>query len=271
MSSFLRTIDKAKPPVNNAETIINVSYGSHPKQKMDIHLPANRTVSSTKALIVIHGGGWNSGDKSNISAHVDTLIKRLPDYAIFNINYRLATNQATLFPAQENDIKAALNFIYNRSSEHLISDKYVLLGISAGAHLALLHGYKYTTPVRPKAIVSFFGPTDLTDMYNNPGNPYVPYGLLSVIGKTPTQDSLLYAQSSPINFVRSSSPPTLVFHGGLDPLVKSSQSYALINKLESASVNSEMVFYATEGHGWHAINLVDSFDKIENFLRTNVH
>ncbi len=271
MSSYLKPIDIPQPTTINAETITNVSYGSHPKQKMDIYLPANRTVSSTKVLIILHGGGWNSGDKSNLAIHADNLRKRLPDYAIFNINYRLAVNEAASFPAQENDVKAALNFIYNRSSDYLISDKYVLLGISAGAHLALLQGYKYSTPVRPKAIISFFGPTDLTNMYNNPSNPYVPYALLSVTGKTPLQDSLLYAQSSPVNFVKSSSPPTLILHGGLDPLVKSSQSFALISKLKSAGVKNQIVLYATEGHGWFGINLIDSFNKIESFLHTNVN
>ena len=271
MSSYLKTIDASKPAPVSAETVTNISYGSHPEQKMDIYLPANRTTSSTKVLITIHGGGLNSGDKSDLEAHVDTLRKRLPGYAIFNINYRLARNAGSAFPTLENDVKAAFQSIYNRPSDYSISDKYVLLGISAGAHLALLQGYKYSTPVKPKAIVSFFGPTDLTDMYNNPGNPYVPYALLSVTGKTPLQDSLLYTNSSPVNFVSNSSPSTIILHGGLDPLVKSSQSFALINKLKSAGVNNQIVFYATEGHGWYGLNLVDSFNKIENFLSTNVN
>ena len=40
--------------------------------------------------------------------------KRLPDYAIFNINYRLSTGISNLFPLQENDVKAALQFIFSK-------------------------------------------------------------------------------------------------------------------------------------------------------------
>ena len=110
---------------------------------------------------------WNSGDKSDFNPYVDSLKKREPSYAIFNVNYRLA-NTPDLFPAQEQDIKAAIEFIYNKRTEYHISDKFVLIGASAGAHLALLQGYKYSFPVKPKAIIDFFGPTDLIEMYNNP-------------------------------------------------------------------------------------------------------
>ena len=136
---------------------LNVAYGSNAQQTMDVYLPANRSTTATKVIIMIHGGGWNTGDKSDFNAYVDSLKKREPSYAIFNINYRLA-NAPDIFPAQEQDVKAAVEFIYNKRSEYMISDKFVLIGASAGAHLALLQGYKYATPVRPRAIIDFFGP-----------------------------------------------------------------------------------------------------------------
>ena len=54
----------------------------------------------------------------------------------FNLNYRLAVNKSTVFPAQENDIKAAVQNIIDQSSSYLISNKIVIMGVSAGAHLA---------------------------------------------------------------------------------------------------------------------------------------
>src|SRR5688500_14622580 len=98
MSSCRKTINTSTPTSVISETLTNVSYGNHPKQTMDIYLPSNRTTSSTKVLIAIHGGGLISGDKSDLAEHVETLRKRLPGYAIFNINYRLAINPDTLFP-----------------------------------------------------------------------------------------------------------------------------------------------------------------------------
>src|SRR5690242_1320535 len=81
----------AGPVPLSAETKLNIAYGSDPTQNMDIYLPSGRTTASTKVIILVHGGGWNQGDKSDFTAYVDTLKKRLPGYAVFNINYRLAT------------------------------------------------------------------------------------------------------------------------------------------------------------------------------------
>lgn len=253
-----------------AKTTLNVSYGSDPLQKMDVYLPANRSTVTTKVIVMIHGGGWNAGDKTDFAIYIDSLQRRLPDYAIINLNYRLATTAATYFPAQENDVKAALTYIIANTGDYQISQKIVLLGASAGGHLALLQGYKYSSPVKPKAIVSFFGPTDMRDMYLNPANPLVPAAVVAVMGKTPTQDSLLYANSSPVNYIDASSPPTIFLHGGTDILVKSSQSVAVDTRLQAAGVVHQYVFYPTEGHGWVGANLIDSFDKIQAFLAANV-
>lgn len=257
-------------PQETPVTMLNISYGTNTQQKMDVYLPANRNAATTKVMIMIHGGGWNAGDKSDFTAYVDSLKKREPTYAIFNINYRLA-NAPDLFPAQELDVKSAVEFIYNKRAEYNISDKFVLVGASAGGHLALLQGYKYTAPVKPKAIIDFFGPTELIAMYNNPPNPLVPLLLFSVTGHTPTTNNTLYTQSSPVNFITSLSPPTMILHGGVDIVVSPSQSVLLSTKLITAGVIQQYVFYPTENHGWVGANLSDSFNKIQAFLTANVN
>lgn len=251
-------------------TLLNVSYGTNAQQKMDVYLPASRSTTNTKVMIMIHGGGWNTGDKSDFNAYVDSLKRREPSYAIFNINYRLA-NTPDFFPAQEQDVKAALEFIYSKKGEYKISDKFVLVGASAGAHLALLQGYKYSTPVKPKAIIDFFGPTDLIELYNNPPNPFVQPLLSSVTGATPASDNTLYTQSSPITFISSQSPPTMILHGGIDIVVSPSQSASLNAKLVMAGVIRQYILYPAEGHGWVGANLTDSFNKIQAFLAANVN
>ncbi len=248
----------------------NISYGNDAAQKFDMYLPAGRSAEKTKVMVLVHGGGWTSGDKTDFDAFVDTLKKRNPGYAIFNINYRLASNNSNLFPAQETDVKAAIEFILSKRQEYLISDQFVLIGASAGGHLALLHAYKYSSPVKAKAVVSFFGPVDLTHMYNNPANPLVPLLLQTVTGATPSVNANIYQQSSPINFVSAQSSPTLLLQGGKDELVSPSQSILLKSKLQSFNVPHEYVFYPDEGHGWTGANLTDSFNKIELFLKTYV-
>jgi acetyl esterase/lipase len=253
------------------QTLLNVSYGSDAQQGMDVYLPAGRTTDSTRVIILIHGGAWSTGDKTDFSQFVDTLKRRLPTYAIININYRLATVSSNLFPTQENDVKAAFEFVVNKSDEYKISRKIVLLGASAGGHLALLQGYKYASPVRPKAIVDFFGPTDLTDLHNNPGDPTIPIILEILLAGSPSTNATLYQQSSPINFVTGQSPPTIVLQGGLDPLVPVAQATALNAKLQASGVIHQYVFYPNEGHGWVGVNLTNSFDAIQAFLAANVN
>jgi acetyl esterase/lipase len=267
-----KTADPAPSPMGIPEkTELNVSYGTDAAQKMDVYLPANRSTATTKVIILVHGGAWNQGDKADFTPYVDTLKNRIAGYAIFNINYRLATGTANFFPSQENDVKAAIDFIYSKRNEYGISDKYVLLGASAGGHLSLLQAYKNTTPVRIKAVVDFFGPTELVDMYNNPPNPLVPLLLMQVTGGTPATLPLIYQQSSPINFVTAQSPPTIILHGGVDVVVSFSQSASLYTKLQTFGVVSQYVFYPTENHGWTGTNLSDSFDKITAFLNANVN
>lgn len=260
------------PSATPEKTTLNESYGANAAQKMDIYLPADRSTTSTKVIILIHGGGWSGGDKNDYALYLDTLKKRLPGYAIFNINYRLAAGASNLFPTQENDVKAAIEYIYNKRVDFKISDKFVLLGTSAGGHLSLLHAYKYTSPVKIKAVIDFFGPTDLVDMYNNPATIFAPPSLIAaVVGGTPTTHAALYQQSSPINFVDAQSPPTITLHGGVDIVVSPNQSVALKNKLQSFGVANQYVFYPTENHGWAGANMVDSFDKIAAFLQAYVN
>jgi acetyl esterase/lipase len=250
-----------------AKTTLNVSYGSDPRNIMDVYLPTNRSTATTPVMILIHGGGWVEGSKNDLDGYLEVLKRNGPEYAVFNINYRLAGNGQNLFPAQELDVKKCIEFIYSKRSEYNISDKFVLLGASAGGHLALLHAYKYTTPVKVKAVVSFFGPTDLTAFYNNPPNIFIPITLQNVTGTTPLLNPLLYQNSSSVSFVSTTSCPTLLLQGGNDPLVPASQAELLKAKLAAAGVPHQYVLYPTGGHGdWDAATYADAFIKIDAFL-----
>lgn len=253
-----------------AATYLNVAYGSDVRQVMDVYLPAGRTSISTKVMLLLHGGSWSGGDKSSFTGYVDSMKKRLPDYAFLNVNYRLATFSANQFPAQENDVKAAVTFITDKSADYAVSKDIVLLGASAGAHLALLQAYKYTDPVKVKAVISFFGPSDITDMYEHPVHPQVPMLLQILMGGTPQSNAVSFRQSSPVNFVTGESCPTLLFQGGKDMLVNPRQSKTLKSKLEDAGVVNELVLYPNEGHGWTGATLSNSFDKISVFLQQHV-
>lgn len=267
---FVTSCQKEDTPQNNAEkTVLDVAYGSDPAQKMDVYLPANRNTTETKVLVLVHGGGWTSGDKTELNEYLPVFKQRLPGYAIININYRLGQLPATNpFPTQEVDVKAAFDAIVAKAEEYGFNrEKMAALGVSAGAHLVLLQAYKNNTP-KLKAVVDMFGPTDLVALYNGATTPLEQLILQALLKGTPATNAELYQTSSPVNYVSAQSPPTLILQGGVDPLVAPSQSSSLKVKLEAANVPVQMVLYPTEGHGWSGPNLTDSYNKIEAFLKT---
>ena len=255
-----------------SESQTNVAYGSDASQKMDIYLPAGRSTDSTKLIILVHGGAWVSGDKSDFASFIPVIQQRFPDYAIANINYRLATATANHFPTQENDMKSAIDFLMQRSTDYHISQKMILLGASAGAHMVMLQAYKYSSS-EVLAVVDFFGPTDLGDLYNfYSSNPSTQTIFQLLMNGTPTGNASLYTQSSPINFVTAQSCPTIIFHGDADVVVPISQSLALKNKLSSFGIANQMTSYPNLGHEvWPASTMSDVYNKMEEFIKTNVH
>ena len=257
------------PPLS-ATTLSNQAYGTDAAQKMDIYLPAGRSSDSTKLIVMIHGGAWVTGDKSDFASFIPVLQQRLPSYAIANINYRLATDASNHFPSQENDMKAALNYIIQQAGSYAISQKIVLLGASSGAHLATLQAYKYGTP-KISAVVDFFGPVDMAALYNSTTIPFNRSILEGLLNGTPATNPGLYQQSSPLNFVTSQSPPTLIFHGDKDEVVPLSQSVALKDKLQSLGVINQMYIYPNQGHDiWPDPVMTDAFNKAEAFIKANV-
>jgi acetyl esterase/lipase len=262
-----RPVEKSDLP---ASTTMDVSYGSQGAQKMDVYLPAGRTTANTPFMVLVHGGGWMSGDKGEFNAIITRLQTLLPDYAFFNINYRLFDGTNNRYPVQEDDVRDAVNFICNNAGEYRISNKMVLMGASAGAHLGLLEGYKHNSPHKAKAVISFFGPTDLVEFYNNPPSPALPASLTALFGFTPEQNLPAYQQASPAFFVNSQSVATLLLHGNIDQLVPVSQSLLLKNKLDSKGATSKLVIYPNEGHGWMGAALEDSYSQIQAFLTEHV-
>ena len=249
-----------------------VAYGTDAVQKIDVYLPAGRTSLSTKVLVFIHGGSWSGGDKSDFDESITAILPRLTNYALININYRLANSAGNKFPTQMTDIQSAVDFLKSKSAEYMVDANTIgLIGASAGAHLALLQAYKFNADGRIKAVVDLFGPTDLNDLYFNHPFPTASQPVLvNFLGSTPTANAALYQQASPINFVTAQSVPTQIFHGDLDIINPINQSLALKAKLQANNVKVEMITYTGEGHGWIGNTLVDTYNKAVTFILQNV-
>lgn len=250
----------------------DVSYGSDAMQKMDVYLPQGRTDTGTKVIVMIHGGAWFEGDKSDFTEAIQALKSQLPGCAIFNINYRLLTETGDHeWPAQIDDVTNAVNFIASNANQyHVNVNKMIMAGASAGAHLALLEAYQHNTGNKIKAVIDLFGPTDMKALYNSDTTVLFRNYLQLFLNGTPTANPDAYYNASPLFFVNSNTPPTQIFHGDADPVVPISESDSLNNRLTAAGVVHEYTIYRGEGHGWTGINLLDTYSKIINFINSNV-
>lgn len=260
-----KTVEEPEPPTV-AENKFGQSYGSDAKQKFDIYLPANRTTTSTPVLFLVHGGGWSEGDRVDLIQAIDGLKTLFPTYAFVNLSYRLYANGQNKFPTQELDVKTCIENVLTRKNEFKISDKFSMIGFSAGAHLSLLYAYKYgPVSFRPRSVVSFFGPTDLCRLYDQGSLP-VRTLLTDIAGNRATSDSTLYISSSPVQFINQNSSPTLIFQGSADDVVPYQQAEILNNKLLQSNVVHEYKLYPNEGHGFTEITTLDAIARTQAFI-----
>ncbi|MXN89651.1 alpha/beta hydrolase fold domain-containing protein [Flavobacterium sp. Sd200] len=247
------------------ESLVDVAYGPDPLQTMDVYLPANRNSTDTKVVIVVHGGSWVGGDKDDMAEAALLIQEEFPEHAIVNINYRLATTTSPAYPKQIEDIQQVVNFLKN--SDYHISNQYAFLGASAGAHLAMLYSYKYDTAHEVKAVCNIVGPADFTDpAYVS--HPLYPFAALIVLG-TQNITPALIENVNPIAHITPQSPPTIMFYGGADELVPSSQGPRLKASLDAAGVYNEFNFYEEGGHAdWDDATFAEVYAKLTAFFET---
>ena len=247
---FSCSVDQENPSGNlPALEISNASYGADPRQKMDVFLPAGRSPDKTPVLIYIHGGAWIDGDKSEFLQVKPLVEQTFPGFAMISFNYRLFdfVSKQNRFPAQEEDVKAALLFIRSKLTEWKVSDRLLLSGASAGGHLTLLHGLK-NKESDVKGLIAFFPPTDLTSLFGF--NNLTTLGLTEILGGTPVTVPLAYQNSSPVNFISTGTPPIIFFHGETDQVVPISQSEKLETALKNALIRHQFIRVPNQGHGF---------------------
>lgn len=245
----------------------NISYGNHIQQKMDIYLPAQRNSNSTKVFVLVHGGAWSAGDKSEFNVFFKNLYTSYPHHAIMNINYRLGSELSPGFPKQIDDIKSAIQHI--QLPKYNVSNQYCFIGTSAGAHLSMLYAYGFDDNQEVKAVCNTVGPSDITDPAYTENFLYMNLMKNLVGNKTIQSDSALFAEVSPVKHVTTQVPPTLSLYGDNDPLIPNSQLTRLVAALNSVNAIHHYTVYAGEGHGaWSQSNNADAAQKLITFIQT---
>ncbi|HXG11315.1 MAG TPA: alpha/beta hydrolase [Gemmataceae bacterium] len=246
--------------------------GGDTELKLDLAMPKNGK-GPFPALVCIHGGAWLRGSRQDLDKTIETLAGR--GYVAVTVSYRLAP--AAKFPAQIEDCKAAVRWLRANAGKYKINpDRIGALGYSAGAHLACLlgttdksdglegSGGNAEQSSRVQAVVSFFGPTDLTRQdwsKEVEENILVPF-----LGAPFAAKPELYKRASPITYVTRDDPPMLFFHGTEDKLVRPQQSQWLAEKLQAAGVSARVVLVEGEGHGWAGEKLLKSLEEMLAFF-----
>lgn len=104
-----------------------------PRQKVDIYAPAG--AKNLPVVFWIHGGGWQSGDKSSVQLKPQAFVER--GFVFVSTGYRLLPNvdMGTIF----RDIARSVRWVHDHIAEHGGDpNRMLVMGHSAGAQLAAL-------------------------------------------------------------------------------------------------------------------------------------
>lgn len=229
------------------QKIYNLKYGEHKRQKMDVFLPKDYAEDSPVVLIV-HGGAWTMGKKE----HMIQIQKMLFENKIpsINMNYRLVSQRKKItYKQQLEDIGSVIQKFNSLAEKaELQANNYIILGESAGGHLALLYGYR--NPEQIKKIISLSGPTDFysSEYLKSFYSQYTSPTFQKVVGTKFERKGLseAFKEASPIANITN--VPTLLFQGNNDFLVNQHQGKAMDSALTKMKVPHKFIFMERTGH-----------------------
>jgi acetyl esterase/lipase len=284
-TASILTVDAAAPLRGGADDVElrrDVAYlGTSRAEKMDVYLPPGHGSATARAIPVVyfHGGGWVKGDKADPrEVNIGTNLAR-SGFAFFSANYTLGPRS---WPQNFADCRAAIRYVRAHAADYGVDpDALVVMGASAGAHLALLSAYTATDPRdRVAAVVEFYGITDLLTRrrVKKDGTPLAELNdshAVEVLGRSREQARDLWVEASPTSHVTPQSPPTFIVHGLADSVVDYTQAVELDRRLTAVGVAHELILLPGVGHQfdletWQGTSLpTDIRPVLYTFLRTH--
>ena len=225
------------------------------KELADIYTPKTIAPGARlPAVVIIHGGGFNDGDKAKSREVNYGVTVALNGYVGMSINYKLRkiSGQMT-WPQNLHDCKTAVRWLRaNAERLHIDPDRIGVMGSSAGGNLAAMlaltrpsDGLEPSGPYGEfsssvKCAVDFYGAVDLLNYHD-----------VKMFAKTRAEAPEIYKKASPITYTYKDAPPILILHGTADDTVNVSQSETLAAALKKAGAPHELVIIPDAPHTFH--------------------
>ena len=227
------------------------------REQLDLYLPGGPTPPGGRPVILaLPGGGWRWVRRGDLGGAVSSFAKE--GYVVAVADYAFSTGSpgSKVWPTNFQDVRRAVQWLRSNADKYGIDPSRVAVwGESAGGHLASLLGAypqglgvsTLSPPTRVQAVIDFYGPADLTTLYDSSkARPY----LATFLGGSPAQFPERYQDASPVAHVTPDAPPFLIFQGTTDTAVPSSQSAKLDATLTAAGVPHHTEFLKGLGHGF---------------------
>ncbi|WP_438480246.1 alpha/beta hydrolase [Oleiharenicola lentus] len=222
--------------------------------KLDFYRRSNPRETDTTmrpCLVVIHGGGWDGGDRTQLAAWNRRWVAR--GYVVAAISYRLAPQ--FIWPAQREDVRAAIDFLKTNSKRLGIdSQRFVIIGRSAGGQLATAVGYGARDPAI-RGVIALYAPHDMPFAWSVSREDDALNSIKlfrQYFGGPPDTPERLkrYEEASGQLLARADSPPTLLVHGNPDTLAWVRHSERLDVRLNELGVKHYFLRLPWATHGF---------------------
>jgi acetyl esterase/lipase len=238
--------------------------------KLDVY-QAQDAATPNPTLIYFHGGGWVAGSKE---ASMLTFLPFLDmGWNVVNVEYRLA--KISLAPAAVQDSLCALRWVYRNGKDYNVdTNRLVLMGNSAGGHLALTTGTIPTSAsldslcpgneeLKVAAIINWYGITDVNELL---AGPNVRNYAVAWLGGMPNREEIA-KRISPLTYVRAGLPPIISIQGDADPIVPYSQNVRLHEALDKTGIRNQFVTIPSGKHGGFSdTEMAKAYNEIRTFL-----